>query len=462
MYKDILEYRLTHSDLIETIDQMYGGFLLSTIEGRVFYANQAVEDISGIPLKDIIGKTPKEMEKAGIIINQSTKVKSKAPITMIQKLKNGKEILITSKPIYDETGSIVCFAANYHQLQQLNYLNTLHDHNRKPEHGDSVPSTRIQTDNWIGESYDTYQLKEKVAKIAASEAIVLIQGASGVGKEVVAKNIHKLSQRSTKPYIQINCGAIPEDLIEAELFGYEKGAFTGAISSKEGLFEAANGGTVLLDEIGEMPLHLQVRLLRVIQTKKITRVGGTKERVLNVRFIAATNKDLLESVKQKEFREDLYYRLNVIPIFIPPLKNRKDDILPLCEYFLDKFNEKYKTNKVLTPEALQLFQEFHWPGNVRQLENIIERLVIITEDDTISPIYLPDEYKQRHAHVIEGIKPLKEAREQAESRMIKLAINKYGSIRKAAKYLEVDHSTIVRKMKKFHIKEDAQREESGS
>jgi transcriptional regulator with PAS, ATPase and Fis domain len=454
MYKDNLNYRLNHTNLIETIEQMYEGFLLSTIEGRVFYANQAVEDISGIPLKDIIGKTPKEMEKAGIIVKQSTKVKSKTPITMIQKLKNGKEIFITSRPVYDENGSIICFAANYHHLQQLNYLNKLHDHSGKTDHKEVVPPNRIQTENWIGESYYTYQLKEKVSKVANTEAIVLIQGDSGVGKEVVAKNIHKLSQRKDKPYIQINCGAIPEGLIEAELFGYEKGAFTGANSDKEGLFEAANGGTVLLDEIGEMPLHLQVRLLRVIQTKKITRVGGTKERPLNVRFIAATNKNLQESVNQGEFREDLYYRLNVIPIFIPPLKDRKEDILPLCEYFLDKFNKKYHTDKVLTPETLQLFQEFDWPGNVRQLENIIERLVVITEVETISPIYLPAEYKQRHPQVIEGIKPLKEAREQAEMKMIQLAIHKYGSIRKAAKHLQVDHSTIVRKMKKYQIKEE--------
>ncbi|MRG87581.1 sigma-54 interaction domain-containing protein [Salinibacillus xinjiangensis] len=454
MYKDNLNYRLKHTDLIETIEQMYEGFLLSTIEGRIFYANQAVADISGIPLKDIVGKTPKEMEKAGIIVKQSTKVKSKAPITMIQKLKNGKEIFITSRPIYDEKGSIICFAANYHHLQQLNYLHKLHDHSSQTESRDVVPPPSIQTENWIGESYATNQLKEKVAKVATTEAIVLIQGDSGVGKEVVAKNIHKLSQRKNKPYIQINCGAIPEELIEAELFGYEKGAFTGANSDKEGLFEAANGGTVLLDEIGEMPLHLQVRLLRVIQTKKVTRVGGTKERPLNVRFIAASNKNLQESVDQGEFREDLFYRLNVIPIFIPPLKDRKEDILPLCEYFLGTFNEKYQTKKVLTPETLQLFQEFDWPGNVRQLENIIERLVIITEEDTVSPIFLPDEYKHRHPQVIKGIKPLKEAREQAEINMIQLAINKYGSIRKAAKHLEVDHSTIVRKMKKYHIKED--------
>lgn len=455
MYKDNLALGLPHKDIIEVLDQMYEGFLLSSLDGRIFYANQAVEHISGLQLDEIVGKTPKEMEDNGIIISQSTKVKSKAPITIIQKLKTGREVFITSKPVYDENGSIICFAANYRNLSNLNYLHKNHyEEVNTTNPGLENTNLRSKTENWVGTSYKTYKLKEEVVKVAKTEAIILILGESGVGKEVVATNIHKLSHRKNKSYIQINCGAIPKELIEAELFGYEKGAFTGAHTEKIGLFESADGGTILLDEIGEMPYNLQVKLLRVIQTKKITRVGGTKEKKLNVRFIASTNKNLQESVNNGTFREDLYYRLNVIPISIPPLKERKDDIVPLCDYFLEKYNKEYYAQKIFTPETLQLFQEYDWPGNVRQLENIIERLVIITEEKIVSPYYLPPEFKTNHRIPIEGIKPLKEAREETEMKMIQLALNKYGSIRKAAKYLEVDHSTIVRKMKKYKVKEE--------
>lgn len=452
MYKDNLTMTLKYKNLVEIIDQMYDGFFLSTLDGRIFYANQAAEDISSIPLKNLIGKTPKEMESDGIIVKMSTKVNSNAPITMIHKLKTGKEVFITSKPIYDENGSIICFAANYRNLDTLHYLKN--SHNQLNTCTTKTTKKQFNTENWIGESYATYQLKEKVAKIAKTEAIVLILGDSGSGKEVVAANIHKMSYRNKKPYVQINCGAIPSELIEAELFGYEKGAFTGANMNKVGLFEAANGGTVLLDEIGEMPLHLQVKLLRVIQTKKIMRVGDTKERSLNVRFIASTNKKLEESVKKGEFREDLYYRLNVIPITILPLKARKEDIIPLADYFLKKTNRKYNVQKGLTAETLQLFQEYNWPGNVRQLENIIERLVIMTEEEMISPNYLPSEFKVKHHFPLEfnEIKTLEEAREEAEINMIKLALEKYGTMRKAAKILKVDHSTIVRKIKKYNNK----------
>ncbi|WP_160141611.1 sigma-54 interaction domain-containing protein [Salicibibacter halophilus] len=452
VYKNKLKFGFEYDKLIEAIDQMYEGFLLSDLDGRIIYANKAVANTAGASLEEIVGKTPKEMEDDGSIIQQSTKVMSEAPITMIHKLRTGPEIFITSKPIYDESGSIICFTANYHNLKTLNYLNRLHDStsNTINIYSESYRDKRIK--GWIGNSNITNQLKDKVMKVANTEAMVLITGESGVGKEVVASNIQQLSPRKDKPYIQINCGAIPRELIEAELFGYEKGAFTGADATKKGFFEEANGGTVLLDEIGEMPLNLQVKLLRVIQTNKVTRVGGTKDISLNVRFIASTNKDLLASVKQGEFREDLYYRLNVIPINVPSLKERKDDIFPLCDYFLQKHNKKHEVEKKFAPETLQLFQEYHWPGNVRQLENMIERLVIITEEDVIAPPHIPSELKIKHNFSsLDNIKPLKDAREEAEMNMISMAIQKYGTIRKAARYLEVDHSTIVRKMKKYNI-----------
>ena len=444
MHKDELSLKFELSDLIEILDRMYDGFLLSSLDGRVFYANQAVERISGVSLDKIVGKTPNELENDGLILEQSIFVGTKEPITIVQKLKTGKEIFITSKPVYDKTGRIICFAANYRDLSSLESL--------VKKHKDVLKTPAAANDNWIGESQQTLQIKEKAAKVAKTEAIVLLLGESGVGKEVVANPIQPFSRRKDKPYIQINCGAIPEELMEAELFGYEKGAFTGAHASKQGLLEAANGGTVLLDEIGEMPLPLQVKLLRTLQTNTITRVGGTKKRKLNIRFIAATNKDLKKEVAKGTFREDLYYRLNVVPINIPPLRERKADIVPLAMFFLEKFNKKYQQKKAFSPETLQVFQDYHWPGNVRQLENMVERLIIMSEKAVISPYELPAEFKVKSKQQAEEIKPLKEVKKEAEIRMIQLALKKYGSIRQAAKHLKVDHSTIVRKIQKYCIK----------
>lgn len=451
MFTNLFHDKISYEDLFDSIEGMYEGFLLSSIEGRIFYANQAVIRISGLEFDEIIGKTPNEMEEEGTILEQSTLVSPGYPITMIQKLRTGREVFITSVPVYNGQDEVICFIANY---RDLSYLNFLYQHHIKSKSEKTKVMERkgLKTDNWIGNSRSTIELKEKVARVAKTNANILIMGESGVGKEVVARNLHKFSDRKDGPFIPINCGALPKELIEAELFGYEKGAFTGAVTEKIGLIEAANNGTVLLDEIGEMPQGLQVRLLRVIQTKKITRVGGTKERSLDVRFIAATNRNLKELIKQGSFREDLYYRLNVIPIFIPPLRERREDILQLSQYFLKKTNDKYKMEKVFSPETLHILQEFNWPGNIRQLENIVERLVIMAEGDIITPTQLPEEFaKGKLSPEALEIVTLEEAQKKTETRLIRRAVQKFGSIRKAAKPLGVSHSTLVRKIKRYNI-----------
>lgn len=440
--------------LFQAVEQSYEGLLLADPSGRIFYANQAVETISGISNDEIVGKTSKEMEEAGIIISQSMKVLKKDPLTISQKLCTGIDIFITSKPVLNDSGQIVCYVSNYRELSTLNELHKEH-HNLLNINYSELQQLRAQllkTDDWIGNSYKTKALKEKVSKVAKTEAILLIAGESGVGKEVISKTIHKISDRKNGPYIQINCGAIPESLMEAELFGYEKGAFTGAVSAKPGLLEVANGGTVLLDEIGEMPLNLQVKLLRVIQSKEITRVGGTKPKKLDVRFLAATNRDLKLLVEEGDFREDLYYRLNVIPISIPPLRERKEDIPPLSQHFLSKYNAKYSVSKRFSKEAQRVLCDYSWPGNVRQLENTMEQLVILSETEEIQLNDLPKEMVQDNKTEVEGeIIPLKQLREMTEKKMIKLALNRYSSIREAARHLEVDHSTLVKKIKKLGI-----------
>ena len=246
----------------------------------------------------------------------------------------------------------------------------------------------------VGRSKQILDILEIVHRVAPTDATVLLRGESGVGKEVFARAIHFLSNRSDKPFITVNCAAIPENLLEAELFGYEKGAFTGAYTSKKGKFELANGGTIFLDEIGDMPVNLQVKLLRVLQEKEIERLGGNKPIKVDVRIIAATNRDLEQLIREGKFREDLYYRLNVIPIFIPPLRERKEDIPVLVQHFIEQFGKVYGKEVVVSPEVMDAFLAYDWPGNVRELQNVVERMVILDRDGVLTYEDLPIELKQ--------------------------------------------------------------------
>ncbi len=245
-------------------------------------------------------------------------------------------------------------------------------------------------ENIIGKSGKMQEVFRKIIKVAATDATVLIRGESGTGKELIARAIHFQSYRRDRSLVEINCASIPETLLESELFGHEKGAFTGAYKSKKGKFEIAHLGTLFLDEIGELPLGVQAKLLRVLQDQTFTRVGGIESLEVNVRLIAATNSDLEKAMKENRFREDLYYRLNVIPIFIPPLRERPEDIGPLIDYFIEKYAEKnYRKVKGLSEEARDLLLSYHWPGNVRELENAIENAVVMAESDFIEVTDLP-------------------------------------------------------------------------
>jgi len=292
-------------------------------------------------------------------------------------------------------------------------------------------------------------------KISNFNTTVLITGESGVGKEVVASYIHNENAlKKDMPFVAVNCGAIPENLLESELFGYVEGAFTGASKGgKAGLFEAANGGTLFLDEIGEMSLSLQVKLLRALETRTVTRLGSAEASPVDIRVIAATNKNLLEKVEAGSFREDLFYRLNVVSIQIPPLRERTDDIAPLALKFIHKFNRQYGQNKKFTYEVMKELEGYSWPGSIRQLKNVIENMVIVSNNEYLQLNDLPwitgakiqGEKKQ-------GELPLQEAMDQLEFQILFNAQKKYGSSRKIADALKVDQSTIVRKLKKYNIR----------
>lgn len=302
------------------------------------------------------------------------------------------------------------------------------------------------------------EVLEKIEMVSKVSSTVLLLGESGVGKEMFARAIHELGHRNSQPFIAVNCGAIPENLLESELFGYEEGAFTGSRKAgAHGKFELANNGILFLDEIGEMPFNLQVKLLRVLQEREITPLGGTKAKKMNVQIIAATNKSLLQLVKQGSFREDLYYRLNVVPIVIPTLRERIEEIPYLVNHFLQKYNNLYNRNIQITPDAIDLFSIYPWPGNVRELENIMERFVVTSRKEIIdaSLIYHTMHQKTKAVStppIIENLMPLQEALDLVEEQLISMAMDQYKSVKLAAKVLEVSQPTMSRKYKKIREK----------
>lgn len=314
--------------------------------------------------------------------------------------------------------------------------------------------------NIIGKNEKMIELCNLVQKVAKSDASVLLQGESGTGKELFARAIHQLSNRQPKPYIAINCAAIPSELLENELFGSEKGAFTGAHARKMGKFEIASSGTIFLDEIGDMDIALQAKLLRVLQQKNFERLGGTKTVDVDVRIIAASNMDLNQLIKEKRFREDLYYRLSVFPLVIPPLRERNDDIPAIGEYFIDKYcRELKKPTKLLSKEAVDLLMKYHWPGNVRELENTIERAVILAEGKKIGPEHLAVRLQRAEDIQLRDGAGLKEigahAQMQAEkSTILRVLRQVRGNKRKAAQVLKIDYTTLFDKIKKYEIDQD--------
>ena len=317
----------------------------------------------------------------------------------------------------------------------------------RTEHGTTIIM------NITAEDPHTIEVLARAQKVAALDTTILLLGETGVGKEQFARYIYENSARARQSFIGINCGAIPASLIESELFGYEKGAFTGASKEgKMGVFESADQGTVFLDEVGDLPLEMQVHLLRVLQEMQVRRVGGVRSISVDVRIIAATNRDLLDMVREKTFREDLYYRLNVVPIVIPPLRERKRDIRPLVEAFLKDMNKKYRYQKRFSDAAMDVLYDYNWPGNVRELKNVVEQAVILSSGDEIQTPDLPIacRFEGEGANGEEaGHVNLKREVARFEYEYICRAYEKYGNVRAAAASLGMNDATFVRKRHKF-------------
>jgi PAS domain S-box-containing protein len=446
--------------LLQSIFQSsYDGIYVADAKGNGIMVNEAYTRITGVPGEEIIGKNLRELEKEEIISESVTLkvLEKKKPITIVQKVR-GKEVLVTGNPIFDEGGEITHVVTNVRDISELNrlklelqqskaltqkYLNEIQDFKMKE-------SIHLLLDGIVAHSKEIIDVLRLVQKVAKVDSTVLILGESGVGKEVIVKMIHKASDRAKHPLVKVNCAAIPHHLLESELFGYEKGAFTGADSrGKPGLFEQANGGTIFLDEIGDMPLDLQVKLLRVLQEFEITRIGGRKSVKVDVRVISATNKPLEKMMETGAFRQDLYYRLNIVPIKIPPLRERKADIAPLAYFFLNKMNERYGFNKKFHPEVISFMEQYSWPGNIREMENLIERLVVTVDHDEIKICDLP--FHPLTAEVRKET-TLKELLEDVERKMIQQKLAEYKTTRKTAKVLGISQSALVKKIQKLGIK----------
>lgn len=446
-------------DLKALFESSFDVIYVSDGNGVCLRSSAASGQLFGYNAERLIGRTCYELEQNAVFRPSITRLvlERKEKVQAVQTTKTGKRLMVVGTPIKDKAGNIVRVVnisrditnETKYKIELEDTKNLMEGYKRELEQLRRVKTT----EPFVYHSKEMQNVISVANKVARVDSTVLILGDSGVGKEVVANYIHYHSPREHRPFIKINCGAIPDNLLESELFGYEKGAFTGASSQgKAGIFEVANDGTLFLDEIGETPLSLQVKLLRVIQEKEFTRIGSSTPIKTNVRIITATNRDLLEEVNKGTFRKDLFFRLNVLPIKIPPLKERRDDILKLTLHFLDQFNQEHGKVKVFLKEVLDCFQLYDWPGNVRELQNIVERLIIFTDNDVVYFEDLPDILKnaknQEAKIIISTIMPFKQASALLEEELLKMAREKYGTTTKMATVLGVNQSTISRKLGK--------------
>lgn len=385
-----MSLNLSTDDLFQILDNLSDVVILSNQEGRVIWMNKYICDLLGISGDKWMNKTTQDLINEGQITQSLANIKTNKTQKGFILTKNGKEFMSIVRPLYDDKNNVKFYLSTSMVLQELielkDQLEKLRrQNNRYHREIKCLRDILFLDQDIVFESAAMESLVSKAMKLAQFDSTVLITGESGVGKEVLAKTIHKNSNRKSGPFIPVVISSIPENLLESELFGYTEGAFTGAVrGGKMGLFESAQGGTLFLDEIGDCPYDIQVKILRVLENNEIRKVGETKNIELDIRIIAATNKNLPQMLKQGLFREDLFYRLSVLPLYIKPLRERPEDIDPLCEFFLDKINKKYNMKRFLSPAALVNLKSYSWHGNVRELRNVVERLSILSESDNIS------------------------------------------------------------------------------
>ncbi|MCD6187488.1 MAG: sigma 54-interacting transcriptional regulator [Desulfuromusa sp.] len=465
MTRRLPSFQTLSRELDTIIDSSSDGLFVCDASANVIRMNPASEKIHNLSASKIVGRNMRELIEDGFISRSAAleATESKRRVSLLQD-KDGHKLISIATPVFDDQGELNRVVVSERDITEIDNLQRELEKQEaiKDSFRDqmvAMQQTELDSQQIIARSPAMVRALQQSIKVAKADSSVLILGESGVGKGLIADLIHKNSVRAEQPLIKINCGAIPESLIEAELFGYEKGAFTGALASgKPGHFELADKGTLFLDEVAELPLSSQVKLLRFLEDGRITRLGDTKSRTVNVRVLAATHQDLEKMVEQSRFRLDLYYRLNVIPIQVPAVRDRHDCIIPLIRHYIDQFTRKTGSRRRLTRAALDSLSVYPYPGNVRELMNICERLVVMSETELIDLSDLPTQvtsHAQQNEFSNANLPPgtsLQQALDQVEKELLKKALQQFHNQTEIAQALDVNQSTIARKLKKHGLR----------
>jgi PAS domain S-box-containing protein len=464
--KKLKSYKYLNHQLETIFKASSDGIWVCDGKGKVIDINEASERLNGIQAKRIIGKNVSDLVNSGLFDRSVTLevLETKRQVSMVQHVKGtNKILLLTGTPAFDDGGNIFLVVVNERDMTQLNAMQEQLEQSRMvtekiKEELAELSVLELKNQEIVAENDSMRQvlhLALKIAHIGASD--ILILGESGTGKGLLAKFIHKNSDRSKKPFIQINCAALPETLLEAELFGYERGAFTGARQEgKAGLVELAQDGTLFLDEIGDLPHSLQAKLLKYLDDHEVMRLGGLKPKKIDCAVITATNRDLETRVQQKQFRQDLFYRLNTFTIKIPPLRERPDDIFELVNFYLKKYGKEYRLNRRISPDTLKVLQAYPLPGNVRELKNILKKAVVMSEHESIDEIIHQSLSSDTSKHIASSNdthqrKGLTDRVLDVEKEVLQNAMTCCKSTREMARYLKISQSTVVRKLKKHQL-----------
>lgn len=454
------DFKELSRELSVIIDSCYEGLWVFDGQANVLRINVAAERINNIRAEDYIGRNMYELVKTDLIERSASLevIEKKEAVSFLCSTREGRKLIKSGTPIFDDEGTLVKIVVSERDITQMDEMQ------RKLEEQAAISShfqhqilemqqAELASTKIIAKSPAMIRALNQALKVSQADSSVLILGESGVGKGLFADLIHMRSKRTDKPLIKINCGAIPETLIESELFGHEKGAFTGAQAAKPGHIELADGGVLFLDEIAELPLSSQVKLLRFLEDGKVTRLGSTKAKQVDVRILAATHGDLEEMVEKKEFRLDLYYRLNVIPLTIPALRERRDCIVPLIQHYVELFSQRNGIDKRISGAAMDVLLAYDWPGNVRQLMNVCERILVMSDGDVIDIQDLP----QRIAgNASKGALPterltLQQAMDSFERSLLAESMEEHGNQYRVADALGINQSTVARKLKRYGI-----------
>lgn len=450
--------------VLDIIDKMRTGIWITDGTGEVIIVNSESVKTGGLTREEVIGRNMSELLDMGYITESAVMktIGSHREECIVEELGAGGHCMTTSVPLFwkGSIDLIICVERNISEVERLKTL-LGQQVEKKNKLQKELLRFKNQKDDLSGQfitkNINMLHIRELAENIGKIDVTVMIMGESGTGKEVIADLIHKNSSRSEAPFVKVNCAAIPETLIESEFFGYEGGAFTGAgKGGKMGLFELADGGTLFLDEVGELSVQMQSKLLRVIQDKEVRRVGGEKSVHIDIRIIAATNRDLKREVEEGRFRNDLYYRLFVVPVNIPSLRERKEDIELLARHFLDIFNSEYNLRKTISDDAVKVMESYNWPGNVRELRNVVERLSVSTARSEISAIQVEFCLNNKAPAVSDYIGTesdlyLEDIVGRYEKQIISKILEECGTITATARMLHVDKSTISRKIKKYGL-----------